>query len=121
MRVRTFSVQRAGCPLPTTRRASCALGGLHALLDHLVEGTRVVQVWERLVPRHRDMQESAQGLPALLHVVDQQPLGWDAVLDLLHMLLEDGDCSLLILERPAEGPLPDEGVDHAALAGRSWG
>ena len=98
--------------LSAERRASCTLRGLHALLDHLVERTRVVQVWERLIHGHRDMQEAAQGLPTLLHVVDQQPLGWDTVLDLLDMSLEDGDRSLLILERPAEGPLPDEGVDQ---------
>src|SRR5204862_312409 len=92
VRVRTSAIQCA--LMPTKRRVSCTLGGLHALLDHLAERTRVVQVWERLVRRHRDMQEAAQGLPALLHVVDQHPLGWDAVLDLLDMSLEDADRAL---------------------------
>src|SRR5207248_831294 len=45
----------------------------------------------------------------------------DTVFDLLDMPLEDGDRSLLILEGPAEGPLPDEGVDHAARVGRTRG
>src|SRR5436305_6526601 len=96
------------------RLASCAPGALRALLDHLMKSVRFVQVRERPVRGHRDVQEAAQGLPALLHVVDQQPLAWDTVLDLLNMPLEDGERPRLILERSAEGALPDEGVDHAA-------
>jgi hypothetical protein len=67
---------------------------------------------EGLAFRYFDPEELAQRFPTFLHVVHQQPLGRDALLDLLLEPVEHPDRVSTVFELPAEHPLLDEVGDH---------
>src|SRR3712207_7130703 len=65
--------------------------------DPPLECLGVVEVRERLALRRLNFEELAQRCPTLLHLLDQQSLGLDALFDFLVPPLEDLDIIFPIL------------------------
>ncbi len=63
---------------------------------------------ERLVLRRLHAQELAQRFPALLYLVDQEPLGGHDLLGLLVSLVKRLDHTPTVLGGPVEPPLGSE-------------
>src|SRR5439155_1545050 len=72
---------------------------------------RVVQVRER-VPRNGRVEESAQRLPAICDVENQEPLGWASRAHVRDVSLEDRDRVITIGEPAVEEAVPHESIDH---------
>src|SRR5215210_5585670 len=78
----------------------------------------VVHTRERFV-RHLDAEELAEWTPALLHLVDQQPVLWDAPPDLFVVAVEDLYRVAAFLEASVKGTVPDDLIRHVASHGRA--
>ena len=64
--------------------------------------------------RCRQIQEGAEGVPALVDAIDQQALGRHGGLHLFNVLVIVGDGGLAIGHGAAVGPLPNQVVGHVA-------